>query len=81
MLKFLAPPKVNDERAQLLPVLQTILRLDERELELVRKSCAATAAVVDGEQGESSIGSTIADDTGTGNGTNLMDWSSLFGWK
>ena len=79
VLKFLAPPKVNDERTQLLPVLQTILRLDERELELVRRSCATTTPVDDG-QGESSIGSTTGD-TGAGNGANLMDWSSLFGWK
>uniref|UniRef100_A0A914BXZ5 GRIP domain-containing protein n=1 Tax=Acrobeloides nanus TaxID=290746 RepID=A0A914BXZ5_9BILA len=35
MLKFLAPPKVNDERVQLLPVLRTMLRLSPEETELV----------------------------------------------
>lgn len=36
MLKFLAPPKVNDERQQLMPVLKTMLKLSPEEEELVK---------------------------------------------
>uniref|UniRef100_A0A7E4UVL2 GRIP domain-containing protein n=1 Tax=Panagrellus redivivus TaxID=6233 RepID=A0A7E4UVL2_PANRE len=37
VMKFLAPPKVNDERKQLLPVLTTMLRLSPEEVDAVTK--------------------------------------------
>jgi len=60
VLKFLAPPRVHDERAQLLPVLQTILHLDSAELELVRKSCAV-AAQQQQQQLDEQMGTTAAE--------------------
>lgn len=59
VLKFLTPPRVFDERAQLLPVLQTILRLDEREMEMVRTNIAAQSfstsqGTVENQKGEGS---------------------------
>ncbi|KAK0404633.1 hypothetical protein QR680_017548 [Steinernema hermaphroditum] len=38
IMKFLSPEKVNDERPQLIPVLTTMLRLNETEVEALEKS-------------------------------------------
>uniref|UniRef100_A0A915M8Q5 GRIP domain-containing protein n=1 Tax=Meloidogyne javanica TaxID=6303 RepID=A0A915M8Q5_MELJA len=58
VLKFLTPPRVFDERAQLLPVLQTILHLDEREMEMVRMNITAQAP--QGNQDQKGEGSSFA---------------------
>uniref|UniRef100_A0A914IAS2 GRIP domain-containing protein n=1 Tax=Globodera rostochiensis TaxID=31243 RepID=A0A914IAS2_GLORO len=52
VLKFLAPPKVRDERVQLLPVLQSILHLDAAELEQIRRNCIVqtTNGTLEGEE-------------------------------
>jgi hypothetical protein len=75
VLKFLSPPKVNDERIQLLPVLQTILHLDSNELELVRRYCNSQSATA-------SEGNTVGEEEENepSSGT-LSDWASIFGWK
>uniref|UniRef100_A0AC34QQD5 GRIP domain-containing protein n=1 Tax=Panagrolaimus sp. JU765 TaxID=591449 RepID=A0AC34QQD5_9BILA len=44
VMKFLAPPKVNDERQQLLPVLTTILRLSPEEVSNVSKFIKESAS-------------------------------------
>uniref|UniRef100_A0A915CUS5 GRIP domain-containing protein n=1 Tax=Ditylenchus dipsaci TaxID=166011 RepID=A0A915CUS5_9BILA len=65
MLKFLAPEKVCDERQQLLPVLQTMLRLSAEEFRQVEKCIGTNCTPVPGQQGGN-----------TGDGG---DWKGLLG--
>ncbi|KAL3081065.1 hypothetical protein niasHT_037533 [Heterodera trifolii] len=78
VLKFLAPPKVRDERVQLLPVLQTILHLDAVELEQIRCFCTAQRPdeTDDGEEEEDN--ETTRKETGE---ENDGGWTAWIGWK
>uniref|UniRef100_A0A183BHT0 GRIP domain-containing protein n=1 Tax=Globodera pallida TaxID=36090 RepID=A0A183BHT0_GLOPA len=80
VLKFLAPPKVRDERVQLLPVLQSILNLDAAELEQIRRNCIvqATNGTLEGEEvpSETTTSTFVQHKEEDNDG-----WSSWFGWK